>query len=144
MTNNERITLSAIKAVTGDLRVSNDRSGICLKVVREIVQDALDMSYDDFYSRFLIQKADGTDPLEPYARDVQLSLRLLGKGVKEPMAGDLGFSWKPLPWGHVWVYITPNYIVENINTNRKSVIRRGFISVTDVRTINMPIEVFRL
>lgn len=147
MTTNDKIVESAYRALLGQLKVENSSGGWCLRVTRQIVQDALGINHDEFYHRFLTVKASGTDAVVPYARDVQVSLRGLGYQVSDVgvLPGDLFFSWKPMPYGHVGVVLSDGYVLENFAGSR-AVARNRFLCVSkldDVRK-SMPLEFFRL
>jgi hypothetical protein len=142
-TNNDRILASALKAWGGQLEVENSSGGWCLRVVRQIVQDALDIGHEEFYRRYMTHKAPGTARDIPYARDVQYSLRVQGLRVENPEPGDIGCSWRPMPYGHIWVYITPTIILENLDGDRPFA-KRGYLGLTHISDFKNPIEVFRL
>jgi hypothetical protein len=144
---NQKIVESSYKALLGQTIVENGSSGWCLRVTRQIIQDALRISHGEFYSRFLTMKASETDPNVPYARDIQISLRSLGYTVNETdvIPGDLFFSWKPMPYGHVGIVLAPEYVLEN-STGSRAVARNGFLCVSrldDVKRV-MPVEFFRI
>lgn len=144
---NSKIIESSYKALSGQLRVENTSGGWCLRVVRQIVQDALHITHHEFYERFLTIKASNTDPNIPYARDVQVSLRHLGYSVSESdiMPGDLFFSWKPMPYGHVGIVLSSDYVLENSSGSR-AVTRNGFLCVSRLEDVKktMPLEFFRI
>ena len=140
---NQRILESALKAWGGQLQVENSSGGWCLRVVRQVIQDALGIDHAEFYRRYMTHKAIGTDRQVPFARDVQLSMRMQKLGVTEPIAGDIGCSWKPMPWGHIWIYMSPTIILENTDSNRPFV-KRGFLGLTSTTDFTLPVEVFRL
>jgi hypothetical protein len=144
---NKKIVESAYKAMFGQLAVENSAGGWCLRVTRQIIQDALKIDHAEFYKRYMQHKASGTDPNVPFARDVQLSLRNLGYGVSESdiLPGDLFFSWKPMPWGHVGIVLNSEYAIENLSGNRP-IARNKFLCVSRIEDIKktMPLEFFRL
>jgi len=144
---NKKIVEASYRALLGQTLVENSSSGWCLRVVRQIVQDALRIGHDDFYARFLKVKASETDPNVPYARDIQVSLRSLGYSVSEEniMPGDLFFSWKPMPYGHTGIVLTTDYVLENSSGSR-AVARNGFLCVSKLEDIKkvMPLEFFRI
>jgi hypothetical protein len=147
MTTNDKIINSAYKAMLGSLPVENSAGGWCLRVVRQIVQDALEINHSQFYSRFMTVKAEGTNPGIPSARDVQLSLRTLGYGVPEEeiAPGDLFFSWKPMPDGHVGIMISRDHALENTSSSRP-IARNRFLGVSALDRLrkDFPLEFFRL
>jgi len=144
---NKKIVEASYRALLGQTVVENGSSGWCLRVLRQVVQDALRITHDEFYSRFLILKASDTDPETPYARDLQVSLRALGYQVSEEdyVPGDLFFSWKPFPYGHAGIVLTKDYVLEN-SSGARSIARNGFLCVSSIEEIKkiMPVEFFRL
>lgn len=144
---NDKIVESAYKALTGHLRVENTSGGWCLRVVRQIVQDALGIGSDAFYERFLSLKASSTDPNVPCARDIQVSLRRLRYSVNESdiIPGDLFFSWKPMPYGHVGIVLSSGFVLEN-SPGFRAVTRNGFLCVSRLEDVKktMPLEFFRI
>lgn len=147
MKTNQKIVESAYQAMFGTLRVENSSGGWCLRVVRQVVQHALDINHAEFYRRYMIQKASGTHPDIPSARDVQVSLRALGYSIPESdiQPGDLFFSWKPMPDGHVGIMLNSEYALEN-TSSRRPVARNGFLGVSrlvDLKEV-YPMEYFRL
>ena len=135
MTSNERISRSCTKALAGELQLPL-ASGYCLRAVRIIVEHALNI---DFYGTYLtsqVERAAGDD-LDPWARDLERSLKMDGFGILEPPAGqryvgnrimrelakpgDLLFRWDVAPTkagtfvGHVGILLEHELVVENIN-----------------------------
>jgi hypothetical protein len=144
---NKKIVETSYKALLGHVAVENSSSGWCLRVVRQIVQEALGINSNEFYAKFFSIKAHKTDPNFIYSRDIQVSLRSLGYEVPENeiIPGDLFFSWKPMPYGHVGIVLSSDYVLEN-TSGARAVARNGFLCVSrldDVKKI-MPIEFYRL
>lgn len=140
---NTKILESSLKAWGGQIAVENSSGGWCLRVVRQIIQDALGIDHAEFYRRYMTHQAVGTDPAIPYARDVQYSLRQQGLAVKVAKAGDIGCSWRPMPYGHIWIYISPSIVLENLDGSRPFA-KRGYLGLTHVNDLKIPIEIFRL
>lgn len=147
MTSNQKILASAYKAMLGQITVENSASGWCLRVTRQIVQDALDIDHTEFYKRYMHKKAQNTDPVIPYARDVQVSLRDLGYQISKEdiQPGDIFCSWKPMPYGHIGIVLDSEHALEN-SSGVRFVARRGFLGVSKLEDIEkvMPLEFFRL
>lgn len=144
---NKKIVEAAYRAMFGQFPVENSSGGWCLRVTRQIVQEALGIDHAEFYKRYMPEKAEGTDPNVPYARDVQLSLRNLGYGVKEEdiLPGDIFCSWRPLPYGHIGIVLSKEHVLENIASSRVVASNR-FLGVSRIDSIKkrVPLEFFRL
>jgi hypothetical protein len=144
---NSKIVESSYRALSGQLMVENTSGGWCLRVVRQIVQDALKINQSEFYERFLTIRASGNNFDTPCARDIQLSLRGLGYSVSEDevIPGDLFFSWKPMPYGHVGIVLSTDYVLDN-SSAQNCVSRNGFLCVRRIEDVGkvMPLEFFRI
>jgi len=135
VTSNEKILRSIDKAINNELPMPIP-AGFCLKLVRLIVEDALSI---DFYRTFLthrVERADGDDN-DPWARDLERSMRNAGLGILAPQAnqryvgnriikehalpGDLLFRHDVAPTpagtnvGHVGILMHHGLVFENIN-----------------------------
>ena len=135
MTSNERISRSCTKALAGELQLPV-ASGYCLKAVRIVVEHALGISFYDSYLTARVERAPGDDN-DPWARDMERSLRSDGYGIIEPtpgqryignrimrelaQPGDLLFRWDVAPTkagtfvGHVGILLEHDLVLENIN-----------------------------
>ena len=142
---NQAIANSAYKAVHGLLRTP-DASGLCLALVRMIVEDALFNGQWRFYEWLTnpVERKPGApgSAFTPVARDMERSLTRAGMAVpvpthgrhadpKEAMKvlrpGDLLFRWDAAAWqwggggvefyGHVGVFLHGALVLENINPN---------------------------
>ena len=135
MTINDRIVRSAEKALAGELQIPV-ATGYCLRLVRVIVENALGI---DFYGTFLTHRVDraATDDTDPWARDLERSLRESGHAVILPddrqryignralrefaRPGDLLFRHDVAPTkagtnvGHVGILLAHGLVLENIN-----------------------------
>lgn len=135
MNSNEQIVRSAEKALSGELPLPVT-SGLCLRLVRLVIEHALGI---DFYAEYLthrVERAAGDDT-DPWARDLERSMRLGGFAVLEPqskqryvgmralkelaMPGDLLFRHDVAPTragtnvGHVGILLHNGLVLENIN-----------------------------
>lgn len=135
MTSSERIIRSAEKALAGELQLPVS-SGYCLRLVRMVIEHALDI---DFYGTYLTHRVERapSDDTDPWARDVERSMRLGGYAVLAPqpnqryvgmralkevaMPGDLLFRHDVAPTragtnvGHVGILLHNGLVLENIN-----------------------------
>ena len=143
---NKAISFTAFQVLSGKL-VVDARPYYCLSTVRGVIEAAMGWCWGEFYKRYLITKADGTDPNEPAARDMQKSLRQLGYDVKpeDRQAGDIITNWKlAYPYGHIAILLTKDLILENSPTHRPGAYRNGELSITPYSAFPEPVELFRL
>ncbi len=125
----------------------DEREGYCLGFVTSVLREALALPIPEFYDRYVRERADPVEHWvqdEPWARDVQKSLRALGMGVEKPEPGDLLFVWrdaKSETWtareghevyiGHVGVLLAPGGVLENVRAAwRPQSFNRGEIQFT--------------
>lgn len=149
MTQNERILKSINKVLSRKLKVET-RPYFCLKVVRQIIEDANDWPSHEFYRKHHTHWVEENKKhVEPWARDLQRSLRKQGLQVPfhERKAGDLVFMWKAaFPYGHVGVLIEiggeANFIFENSPAERG--FERGNLRISHFREIRWGMEFYRL
>jgi cell wall-associated NlpC family hydrolase len=137
VTSNERIIRSATKALAGELQLPV-ATGYCLRLVRIIVEHALGINFYATYLTHRVERAPGDDT-DPWARDLERSLREGGHGIITPPAGansryignrtlrelaqpgDLLFRWDVAPTkagtnvGHVGILLAHDLVLENIN-----------------------------
>lgn len=145
---------SAYKVLRGELAAPQE-SGYCLTLVRLIIQDAYNLTYDEFY-------AHRTDPVPrpnlstPWARDMERSFRAQGMAVPIPVTwgpngdsryidtndkrlkpGDLLFrsdtatNSAGMDVGHVAVLMPGKLVLENIDPQyRPKSLSRGVTSLT--------------
>lgn len=151
MTTNDRIVRSAEKALAGEIQLPV-ATGYCLRLVRVVVEHALQI---DFYGTFLthrVERAAGDDN-DPWARDLERSLRESGHAVILPddrqryignrvmrelaRPGDLMFRHDVAPTragtnvGHVGILLANGLVLENINPRfRQEGFHRRGTSVT--------------
>lgn len=111
-------------------------SGLCLRLVRLVIEHALDI---DFYAQYLTHKVERAagDDHDPWARDLERSMRHADLAIAEPqpnqryvgmralkelaMPGDLLFRHDVAPTkagtfvGHVGILLHNGLVLENIN-----------------------------
>ena len=150
---NEKIAASAERVLTGELSVPS-QSGLCLKLVRLVVEDAFDWPSHKFYEyRSDIVERHAKDNREPWARDMERSLGNQGMTVLVPdwreryvspgeilekgEPGDLLFRWNTARTrfgtyvGHVGVLMENGLVLENINpAYRSKSFMRGVTGLT--------------
>jgi len=123
---NERILDSAYRAVRGVLTVER-RPGYCLRFVRQIVEDALNLAPGDFYRiyvfpHFALREGETPEDIKPYwARGAERAMRSAGLAVPVDRAkpGDLVFSYRASrPYGHVGVLLHGKLVLENTYARR--------------------------
>lgn len=105
------IVMAATMAFNG--RIVEPTPNYCLRLVREIVEHALDMEPYEFYERYWTHRVEENTTIEPWARDLERSLRAAGYAVYTPMAGDLVFNYRVgLPYGHAGIMLTDNLVLD--------------------------------
>jgi hypothetical protein len=124
VTINQKIARSALDVLAGTLKIET-RPWFCLRAVRQIVQAATGA---DFYGRYLVKETSmregkhvGNSRNDPWAADIESSLRHLGLSVKpeDMRAGDIVCSWKSAkPYGHIGIALGPDLVLENSPTQR--------------------------
>jgi len=152
-----KIITSAYRALRGELAVPNE-PGLCLKLVRVIVEDAFGMQPWSWYSEWLkadrrVQRAEGDD-YEPWARDMERALREAGFAYSFNLSansryvpherimnscswGTLLFRWDTAKTrrgtfvGHVGILMPGGLVLENANpVIRQDSLVRGFTCLT--------------
>ena len=141
---NAAIRAAAWQAARGEISVPK-QSGLCLQLVRLIVERALFEGRYEFYDRYLVERTtqgrEGRSDWTPWASDLEASMKKLGYAVPlgERQPGDLIFNHQAAaPIGHVAVLIDRDTVLENINPayRPKSVHLGRYLSLT-------PLEHFR-
>jgi hypothetical protein len=146
VTPNLKIVDSAHAILRGDLSPPTE-SGMCLTLVRTVIEHALYGGRWTWYDRYRTHEATGKPPgRDPWSRDMERSLTLAGMSVATPRTGpvgdptryvDLG-QYKPLPgdllfrWdtakdatsgqyiGHVAIAMHGLLMLENIDPDYRS------------------------
>lgn len=134
------------EAIRGDMPNLPLDSGWCLTLVRLVIERAFHWPSHHFYRwrTHPVERPGGADPVVPWARDMERSLRLAGMEVPgtrygppsdparytrptdlEP--GDLLFRWDAAyPVGHVALYAGRGTVLENVDpANRPGAMTRG-------------------
>lgn len=127
-TQNERIRAAAWLAARGKLADLPREDGLCLKLVRVVIEAALQLPDRYVYDNWLVSGSSyrpGTDAERqaaaregPRASDMEASAKRLGWGIpfhaRQP--GDLLFNFRALPpYGHVAVLLDRDTVLENVN-----------------------------
>jgi hypothetical protein len=73
--------------------------------------------------------------LEPWARDLERSLRDLGLAVDSPRAGDLVFDFTYYPTGHVGVMLTDDMVLDAFPVGGAATLRVTPVNVWAPTTI---------
>ena len=108
---NLAIVLAATLALNG--RVAEPTPNYCLRLVREVVEHALGWEPYTFYAVFWTHRVEQNRTAEPWARDLERSLRAAGYAVRVGQAGDLVFNHQlAWPYGHAGILITPNLVLD--------------------------------
>lgn len=158
---NPAILKAAHAHIRGDLAGPKE-SGMCLSLVRQIVERACYQGRYEWYSRYLtrpIERVDGAPSAvaEPWARDMERSLRAAGMALelltngryvttdsRHLLPGDLLFRWDAAPTtkallepryiGHVGVLLEGQLVLENIApANRKNSFQRRVSALTALK-----------
>jgi len=151
MTHGERITASAHAAIRGDIKLPT-QPGLCLAMTRIIIEHAFQWPSHHWYRwRTITVNRSPRANTDPWARDMEASLRAARMDVVLPRAGpagdptryvdlgdadlepgDLLFRWDTArsetgDWiGHIGVYIGHELVLENVNpTFRPGAMSRG-------------------
>lgn len=152
---NTLVVNSCYRALYGLLELPA-QSGLCLQLVRLVIEDAYDLGPGAFYAlRTTVVDADKRASLEPYARDMERSLRDRGWAVSQPYAGnyvnsrgatdlkagDLLFRWdiakdaRGVYVGHVGILMPGSLVLENVNpVGRPRSLARGSTCLTPLWT----------
>jgi len=139
----ELIARTAVRALHKDIPGIPTKPGRCLAFVRVVVQEALGITYNQFYSyKRMVERL--TPDTEPWARDMERGLKAAGMEVPlerygpegdpsryvvldesrlEP--GDILFRWDTArnKWGdyvgHVGIYLGNGLLIENIDPKHR-------------------------
>ena len=105
------IVLAATAALNGRLAEPTPR--YCLRLVREIVEHALGLEPYGFYRLWRSHHVEENRTSEPWARDMERSLRAHGFAVPTARAGDLVFNHAiARPYGHAGIMLTDNLVLD--------------------------------
>lgn len=121
---NEQIVAAAERAIRGEIPVPKS-PGLCLALVRMIVENGCFGGRWAFYERYLVtrtsQGGSSRSDWSPWAADLEASMKQLGFQVPlaERKPGDLIFNHNAArPYGHVGIYLmSPSgreLVLENI------------------------------
>ena len=103
--------LSAALAINGIVAVP--QPNYCLRLVREIVEHAYGWEPMTFYQVFWTHRVEENHTAEPWARDLERSLRYAGYQVSHPRAGDLVFNHRlAWPYGHTGVMLSNSLVLD--------------------------------
>ena len=165
MSVNDRIVESGYRVLRGELTVPRS-AGLCLQMVRLVVEDACDLAPYGFYRwRTHVVERAATDDDSPWARDMERSLKAAGMAVAEPTPnpktredryvsmmhlasvaepGDLLFRWdvaqtRAGTWiGHVGILMPGNLVLENIApSSRPESFQRQSTSLTPIQNFRV-------
>jgi hypothetical protein len=148
------IARAAYALVRGDLPAPS-KSGLCLQLVRLVVESAYGMKPHEFYRwrTHPVERLPGDDN-DPWARDMERSLREAGMAALRPdegryvstetlllngNPGDLLFRWDTAKnargsfVGHVGILLGGGLVLENVNpAYRPASLMRGVTALTPV------------
>lgn len=103
--------LSAVMAINGHLGAPQPH--YCLRLVREIVEHAYGWAPMEFYHHFWTHRVEENLTNEPWARDLERSLRNAGYQVAHPRPGDLVFNHRlAWPYGHAGVMLSDSLVLD--------------------------------
>lgn len=115
-----RVAEVALEVVLGQFTPFDADNGYCLRNLREICERALGLASGEFYSLYRTEVSERNTTGEPWAVDLQKSLRAQGRGVPtdERQSGDLIFTHEIAPAGHCGVLFSPDLLIENTGSRR--------------------------
>jgi hypothetical protein len=155
MTPNEKVIQTAYDALNGNMNLPT-QSGFCLQHTRLIIERAHGLPSHGWYKWMThkVERAPGDDN-DPWARDMERSMRMGGFEIASPSAGnryltreevalgepgDIVFRWDLYKTkagtfvGHVGILMPGNLIFENINPNsRPNSYKLGVNSLTPIK-----------
>lgn len=150
---NALVLESAYAGLRGEIALPL-QSGLCLAMVRIIIENAFDLESNEWYHiwRTYVVPRGPDENHDPWARDMEASLRNAGMEVALPRAGgpkgdetryvvlledllkpgDLLFRWdSPQRPGHVGILMPGNTVLENVRRDYRPVgLWRGAIALT--------------
>ena len=108
---NTAVVLAAALALNGT--VATPQVNYCLRLVRQVVEAAYGMPDGAFYDLYWTHRVEENTTNEPWARDLERSLRAAGLTVTTPKAGDLVFNhalaW---PYGHAGIMLSSILVLD--------------------------------
>ena len=105
-----RIVLAAALALNGGIPA---QPHYCLRFVRQVVERAYGWPAYEFYRVFWTHRVEENRTSEPFARDLERSLRNAGLQVDTPQAGDLVFNHRVAwPYGHAGVMLSDVLVID--------------------------------
>jgi len=108
---NTAVVLAAALAING--QVATPQVNYCLRLVRQIVEAAYGLPDQAFYELFWTHQVEENRTVEPYARDLERSLRAAGLSVAVPQAGDLVFNYAlAWPYGHAGIMLSDILVLD--------------------------------
>jgi hypothetical protein len=159
MTPNERVVKAAYEAINGKIKLPTT-SGFCLQHTRIIIERAHGLPSHGWYAwrTHPVERLPGDDK-DPWARDMERSLRANGFAVESPttgnrylteeqvsngIPGDIVFRWDLYKTkagsfvGHVGILLPGGVVYENINPNsRPTSYKLGVNSLTPIKDFRM-------
>ena len=103
--------LAAALALNGI--IATPQPHYCLRLVREIVEHAYGWAPNEFYQRYWTHRVEENRSGEPWARDLERSLRAAGYQVATPQAGDLVFNHRiAWPYGHAGIMLSSMLVLD--------------------------------
>jgi hypothetical protein len=106
------IVLSAALTLNG-LAPITPQAHYCLRLVREVIEHAYQLPPGAFYARYWTHKVEENATSEPWARDLERSLRAAGLTVTTPRAGDLVFNHRVAhPYGHAGIMLSSILVLD--------------------------------
>ena len=158
MSPNAAIAQQAWAVMRGDAQTGvDDRPGMCLSWVRQVLERALNMRSHELYEEYVttwVQPAGYPREQGHWARDAEKSLRDLGMALApgaEAMPGDLVFNYRAAwsdRWGayigHVGILLDRDWIAENIRpAYRPGSLTRGALALTPASAWASPTTIIR-
>ncbi len=105
------IVLAAALAINGTIGLPQPH--YCLRLVREIVEYAHGWPSGHLYELYWTHRVEENTTSEPWARDMERSLREAGYQVEHPVAGDIVFNHRVAwPFGHVGIMVSDILVLD--------------------------------
>lgn len=117
---NTSIVAAAQRAIQGEIAVPS-KPGLCLALVRMVVEAGCFGGRYEFYDRYLVARTTQGGPNRrdwtPWAADLEASMKRLGyaESLANREPGDLIFNFRAAkPYGHVAILVERDLVLENI------------------------------